>query len=1585
MSNKVIEGFHLSPQQAHLWLLQQGGDERAYRAQGVITIEGLLDAPALEAALRRVIGRHEILRTAFRRLPGMFLPLQVITDNSLPHLQQYDLSDMQLSEQSACIDSLLHEMSRLPIALEEGLPLHLRLVKTAPDRHGLLISLPALCMDTTGLKNLLYEIARSSAERPGDEELAYEPMQYADFSDWQNEILASAETAEGKAYWQHNNFSERGALHLPLRKSVTGNDEVDPQVLSITIDAETLLSMEAVASHQQVSLSTLLLGCFHLLLWRLTQQTEIITGLATSGRNYEELETALGLFLRFLPIRARVADELPFNELLREIEQQVQGAQHWQEFFDREQSASSHRSAGEDGEKRVSYISFNYEFVDEDTQVVPSGDLLFKLVKASAYTSRFDVWLRCLRQTDGGLIAEWNYDGRLYATAEIKRLAAEWRAVLASVSDRPGATLGTVNILNAEERAQLLVGFNRTSQTEVNTLCLHELFEAQAKRTPDAVALEFEEQRLSYRELDGRANRLARYLRRIGVGAEERVAVLLERSVEMVVGLLGILKAGGAYVPLDAEYPAERLALMLKDTGARVVITQERLRGVLDGMAASDGGDKEAVIAAQVVSLDVDWREIEQESDEKIESGVNLDNLAYVIYTSGSTGRPKGVMISHGAICNRLLWIQRAFPMTEADRLLQKTPFSFDASVWEIFVPLFSGARLFIAQPGGHRDSAYLVDVIAEHKITTLQLVPSMLRVVLDEPGLGNCTHLRRVFCGGESLPVELQEKFFERVDAELHNLYGPTETSIDATFRTCKPEDEQRGVLIGRPISNIQVHLLNSRLEPEPIGCSGELHVGGIGLARGYLNRPDLTAERFIPNPFSTEPGQRLYRTGDLARYLPDATIEYQGRIDHQVKIRGFRIELGEIEAALCEQRGVQAAIAVAREDEPGRQQLVACIVPTNKSSISAIHPTRTQTASTAEQNRGDEKLLAEEPNPLVSVNELRQALEQRLPDYMVPSAFALLEELPRLPNGKIDRKSLPAPDRLQTRLPEPGAAPRTAVEETLMGIWRQVLRLEHIGIHDNFFELGGDSILSIQIVARANQAGLKLSPKLIFRHQTIAELAQVAAPSVASASARQGLAAGAAPLTPIQHYFFEQQLAEQHHFNQSVLLEVRRRLAAEQLQRVVEQLALHHDALRLRFRIDEVTGGWRQSYAGAEAARQIRVEEIDLSGIGDDEREAALEARAGELQRGLNVEDGPLMRVGLIELGERTGQRLLVVIHHLAVDGVSWRILLEDMARGIEQAERGEAVGWGAKTTSYGQWGERLAEYARAAEVQAESAFWADVVRVAAEAPLPLDYEGQERTPGSSRSVVQHLETDETRALLQEVPAAYHTQINDALLTALVEAIGKWSGQRRLAVEMEGHGRDEIDDEIDLSRTVGWFTSVYPVVLDIEGVETIGAALKQVKEQLRRIPSGGIGYGVLRYLSNEPAIREQLQGVEPVELSFNYLGQLDQALDSDSLFAGASERSGPQQSERARQRYAIEVLVAVMQGKLQVRCTYNEQLHAAETIQRIVNEYLGALRELIAHCQSAEAGGFTPSDFPLVELNQDELDLALSEIDFG
>jgi amino acid adenylation domain-containing protein len=581
--------------------------------------------------------------------------------------------------------------------------------------------------------------------------------------------------------------------------------------------------------------------------------------------------------------------------------------------------------------------------------------------------------------------------------------------------------------------------------------CLHELIEEQVERTPEAVAVVFDGNQLTYRQLNERANQVAHHLQKLGVRPDTLVGICVDRSLEIVVGLLGILKAGGAYVPLDPEYPKDRLAFMLEDAAVQVLLTQQHLTASLP------------THQTRIVRLDADWARIAEKGLGNVTSPVTAEHLAYMIYTSGSTGRPKGATIPHRAIVNRLLWMQDAYRLTPSDRVLQKTPFSFDVSVWEFFWPLLTGAKLVVALPGGHKDGAYLANLIREEKVTTIHFVPSMLSAFLEQGGLEtSCASLKRVICSGEALPFELQQRFFSLLPAELHNLYGPTETTVDVTYWACERDSRLRTVPIGRPIANTQIYILDRHLQPTPIGVPGELHIGGIGLARGYHNRPELTAEKFIPDPFRSEPGARLYKTGDLARYLANGAIEYMGRMDHQVKIRGFRIELGEIEFVLAELPGVREAVVLAREDAPGDKRLVAYLTFKDGQS----------------------------PNP----SELRGLLQAKLPEYMVPSAFVTLEGFPLTPNGKVDRKALPAPEEKNIEIEQSYVAPTTYSEQVLCRIWRKWLKLERVGTQDNFFDLGGYSLLAVRVIGEINKI-LKahLNVPTFFENPTIERLARI------------------------------------------------------------------------------------------------------------------------------------------------------------------------------------------------------------------------------------------------------------------------------------------------------------------------------------------------------------------------------------------------------------------------------------------------------------------------------------------------------------
>jgi len=677
--------------------------------------------------------------------------------------------------------------------------------------------------------------------------------------------------------------------------------------------------------------------------------------------------------------------------------------------------------------------------------------LVAEVMATSNGTAKFDLTLS-LTEENARLVGTMEYSADLYDEKTVRRLLEHYRKLLEGVVAKPEESVSRLPLLNETERQQLLVGWNDTRVEYAESgMCLHELFEQQAARTPAAVALVFEGEELSYRELEKRAEQLAGRLRSLGVGPEQLVGVCMERSVGMVVALLAILKAGGAYVPLDPEYPQERLTFMVQDARLKLVLTSERQRALVDQWEVP------------VRSVDGDWEETEEVTDAAAEKAIP-ENLAYVIFTSGSTGTPKGAMNTHRAILNRLLWSQQQYQLSTSDRVLQKTTFSFDVSVWEFFWPLITGARLVLARPGGHQDPNYLADLIKDQQITTVHFVPSMLQVFLDEEVFERCQSLKRVMCSGEALTPRLTERFFDSLSTELHNLYGPTEAAVEVTYWACSPDGQDRTVPLGRPIGNVEIYVLGAGMEPVPVGVLGELHIGGIAVARGYFNRPGLTAEKFIPNPFSDQPGARLYKTGDVARFLPDGNVEFVGRADQQIKIRGYRIELGEIEVALLGHPSVGEAAVVARAVAGGDTRLIAYLVAA----------------------QGKE----------YDIDALRSYLRTRLPEYMIPSIFMRLDELPLTQSGKVDRRRLPEPDRSRPDQERGYEAPRNSVEESVAAIWSELLDVEQVGVNDNFFELGGHSLLATQVLSRVREKlGVSIAVRRVFETPTVAAMAQLVA----------------------------------------------------------------------------------------------------------------------------------------------------------------------------------------------------------------------------------------------------------------------------------------------------------------------------------------------------------------------------------------------------------------------------------------------------------------------------------------------------------
>jgi non-ribosomal peptide synthase protein (TIGR01720 family) len=804
---------------------------------------------------------------------------------------------------------------------------------------------------------------------------------------------------------------------------------------------------------------------------------------------------------------------------------------------------------------------------------------------------------------------------------------------------------------------------------------------------------------------------------------------------------------------------------------------------------------------------------------------------------------------------------------------------------------------------------------------------------------------LRWMIPTGEALPPTLCRRWFDsHPHVPMLNAYGPTECSDDVShylIRKAPPEDTVN-MPIGRPVANMRLYVLRNWMQPIPVGLSGELYVGGVGVGRGYLNDPARTAEVFVPDPFSSEPGARLYKTGDQARHLADNNIEFIGRVDKQVKIRGFRIELGDIEFALGQHPDVGEVVVVVREEQPGDKRLVAYLTPRQ------------------------EKVPA--------VDELENYLRERLPDYMKPSAFVTLKAMPLTPNGKIDRRRLPAVQYTEQTTEDGWQPPRTPAERALAGVWSEVLGIKNVGVQDNFFRLGGDSILSIQVVAKAKQVGLRLSPAQLFNHQTIAELAEVAQP-ITEGDVADTTAPTTATLTPIQQWFFEQDYPTPHHWNQSVFLRSQEPILPARMERAVEALITHHDALRLRFVKGDA--GWEQR---VDANVQTPFTSIDLSGASsEDEQSAALQREMASVQSSLDLTHGPLLRVAHFSLGEKHQDRLLITVHHLVVDGVSWRILLEDLQTAYQQLTRGEIVSLPARTTSFTRWTTRLAEYAQSEEVRAEVPYWITQSEKSHQ-PLPRDFSTGENIVSSTKLFSLELGEDETQSLLRNVFSGSHTGILDVLLAALLRTIAQWTGENSLFVSREGHGREDIGGGVDVSRTVGWFTTMYPLHLSAPNVDEV-ELLTSVKEQLRQLPNKGLGYGLLRYLSKDTEIAARLRSAPEPEITFDYLGQFDHAVSSTSSLAAAPESAGPLRSKEGMRESLLDITALVTGGKLRVDWNFSENVHRHETIERLAHNYIAALKELIAHCVSG--GAYIPADFPHASLSRDELDELLKTND--
>ncbi|WP_460146297.1 amino acid adenylation domain-containing protein [Pseudomonas sp. H3_H08] len=1499
-------------QQRQWFLWQMEPDSAAYHIPAALRIQGDLDLEALQQSFATLVQRHESLRTTFVQVDEQ--AFQVIHEQMNPMVIPRILDGGH--EQ---IQAFVRQQIAEPFDLQNGPLLRVGLLRVAADEHVLVLTQHHIVSDGWSMQLLVQELIQGYAACSQGEPLALAelPIQYADYAVWQRQWMDAGERERQLAYWTDVLGGEQPLLTLPTDRPRPTRQSFAGARLAIDLPQVLGQQLRQLAQREGSTLFMVLLASFQALLHRYSGQSDIRVGVPIANRNRVETEGLIGFFVNTQVLKAEVDPQQRFSALLAQVKQEAIGAEAHQDLpF--EQLVEALRPERNLSHSPLFQVLYNHQSVARQALPALPG-LVIKTQDWESQTAQFDLTLDTL-EAEGELSAALTYATDLFDASTVQRLAEHWLNLLHGIVADPRQRVGELPLLTAAEQQQHIAQWNPAPRSFPGEACLHQRIAEQARLRPGAVALRFNAQTLTYGELNAQANRRAHQLIAHGVGPDVLVGLAVERGFDMLVGLLAILKAGGAYVPLDPTYPQDRLAYMMQDSGIRLLLTQAAL---VDQLPVPDG--------VQTLLLDADVSAFAG-SDPQV--AMDAENLAYVIYTSGSTGNPKGTLLPHHNVLRLFEATAPWFNFGAADVWSLFHSYAFDFSVWEIFGALLHGGELLIVPYDISRSPQQFHELLCDAGVTVLNQTPSAFKQLMHEACADDRANaLRYVVFGGEALDVKSLRPWFERFgDAapQLINMYGITETTVHVTYRPLSLADLEQDASspIGEPIADLSWYLLDGDLNPVPKGCIGELYVGRAGLARGYLNRGDLTALRFIPDPFG-DSGARLYRTGDLAQYRSDGVIEYVGRIDHQVKIRGFRIELGEIEARLNALASVREALVLAQEG-PSGQQLVAYVIP--------VHTTE-DPASLREQ--------------------IKTQLKAELPDYMVPTHLLFLEQWPLTANGKLDRKALPTADASQVQ--QAYVAPQSELEQQIAAIWQDVLKVERVGLSDNFFELGGDSIVSIQVVSRARQAGIRFTPKDLFQHQTVQALASVAQTGGQAPAIDQAPTEGATPLLPIQQAFFAEAIPERHHYNQSVLLTPASPLQASVVEQALQALVLHHDALRLSFR--ETAEGWRAEH------REVAAQQQAWAGNGllwqrDVADASALETLANQAQRSLDLDTGPLLRGVLATLADGS-QRLLLVVHHLAVDGVSWRILFDDLQTAYQQLLAGQALQLLAKTSSVKAFAEQLQAHARSAQLQQQLAYWQGLLH---DAPTDLPCLDPEAIGQNREAITVHTRLDAhlTRQLLQEAPAAYRTQVNDLLLTALARVICRWTGHDSLLLQLEGHGREELFANVDLTRTVGWFTSLFPVRLS-PAVE-LADSIKSIKQGLRTIPDKGVGFGALRYLGDD-ACRAALEALPVPRITFNYLGQFDGSFDQDqgALFSPASESAGDEQSPLTNLGNWLTLNGQVFDGALRLGWTFSAQQFEPATIQRLADDYARELALLIAHCCDPTSQGMTPADFPL------------------
>ncbi|QED47025.1 non-ribosomal peptide synthetase [Cytobacillus dafuensis] len=1509
-----MENFPITPMQKKIYFMQYYQDiGTTYNVSVALKISGKFNKEQAQMAFQMLVNRHESLRTNFTTKQGDIK--QIVRPSLKVNLETiHSVEEKQLGSQFI-----------RPFNLESDPLIRMAISEVSENEHILLLDTHHIVVDRISINILLHEFT-SLYEGKDVPSLS---VQYKDFAVWQERQKESKSYTEHKEYWRSLLEGDLPILEFPTDYSRAKIQNFKGAVMPFAVNGSLLEDLRKLANEKDTTLYMVLLAAFQVLLFKYSGQEDIIVGTPVAGRYHPDIENVVGMFVNTLPLRSFPESKKSFISFLNETKKQIVNALKHQSYHTEE--LLNDLSLIKDPSRNP---LFDMVFVMQNMEsgALDIDGLDIKEIPIFSDSAKFDLTLEAI-ETDDNIAFNVEYCSDLFKPSTIRRFIDHYRTLLNEIINHPSKLLSNINILSEKERVDVLYHFNNTARAFPKQKTIHQLFEEKVQKTPNAIALLFENKKMTYYELNKMANDVAATLTQEGIGHGDYVGVFLNRGFEMVVGVLGILKAGSAYVPLDPSLPKMRFEHITNSLKIKALIINEKQRRRAVDLLE---GHKHLALLIDPYQLPQN-----KNSGEIPSIRVNSEDNAYVIFTSGSTGVPNGVRVTHRSVVNLIDWVNREFSIGPADRVLFLTSLSFDLSVYDIFGMLAAGGSIRIVPDEELRNPVKLLEWLTTEPITLWDSAPAAFGQIV--PFLHNAraenSKLRYVFLSGDWIPLATPQSIEGAFpSAKLISLGGATEATVWSNFYPVdKLKSDWKSIPYGKPIQNAQYYILNKDLQPCPIGVPGELYIAGECLSEGYINSPQLNNARFLTNPFVDSPSAKIYKTGDKARWYEDGNIEFLGRLDFQVKIRGYRIELGEIQSVLSKHDAIKEAYVITKENKLGENALCAYIL-----SDIRIQP-----------------------------SELRGYLAEKIPEYMIPSYFIVLDKLPVTSNGKLDRKALPEPDS-SIDLGQQYVPPKNKTEEILVSIWEELLGIEKIGTHDNFFALGGDSIKAIQAAARLDKYHLKMEINDLFKYPTISAISAHVKKNIRDVD--QGTVEGDVHLSPVQSWFFEQEFEDNFHFNQAFLIKAKNGLDTKKVQQVFDRLLEHHDALRIGIR---ATNDGIKLFNHGLSVKAPKIAVYDFTTEIDSEMLITKEAE--KLQRKINLSHPPYMK--LAQFNTTEGAYLLIVFHHLIIDGVSWRILFEDFVNGYKNIVSEKDIIFPPKMDSFQVWTNQLNEYRKSKELEAELPYWNELKSYKT-IPLPKEVHESTIKNDSANTIGFRLDDRNTENLVKQAGQAFNTDVETILLTALSLSIYDWISHSNVLVTLEGHGREAIFEDMKIDRTIGWFTSMYPLLLKTDPNKGLGYQIKQVKEQLMKVPNGGIGYGLLEYDSVAPYEKNSKIDIQP-EISFNYLGQFDHELDGEAITL--SDLSiGDMVSPNARKVYSLNFNSYVKQNQFVLLLEYSNNEYLDSTMEWFIDHYKQHLLNLIDYCINVEPE-ITPSDLTFKDFDIDELEEFIKEVAIG